>query len=125
MREYNQKLSEKVNAELRKRERTVRVQKRLIAISAVLILSILILLGTGIHAFASSKYEPKTVYKYYTSIQVEKGDTLWTIADEYIDDYPVDKTDYIKEVRELNKLQNDVIHAGDYIIVACYSTEKR
>jgi cell division protein YceG involved in septum cleavage len=125
MREYNQKLSEKVNAELRKRERTVLVQKRLIAISAVLILSILILLGTGIHAFASSKSEPKTIYKYYTSIQVEKGDTLWTIADEYMDGYAIDKTDYIKEVRELNKLQNDVIHAGDYIIVACYSTEKR
>jgi cell division protein YceG involved in septum cleavage len=125
MRAYNQKLSSKVNAQLNSRERTVRIQKRFIAIAVVLILSIMILLGTSIHAFASSRNEQKTLYKYYTSIQVEQGDTLWSIADAYIAGYPIDKSDYIEEVCELNHLQNDEIHAGAYIVVACYSTEKR
>jgi cell division protein YceG involved in septum cleavage len=125
MRAYNHKLSKEVNAQLSRRARTVHIQKRFIAIAGVLILSIMILLGTSIHAFASSQNEQKPVYKYYTSIQVEKGDTLWTIADEYIAGYPVDKTEYIMEVCELNQLQNDVIHAGEYIVVAQYSTEKR
>jgi cell division protein YceG involved in septum cleavage len=123
MRAYNDKLSEKVNSQLNRRERTVRFQKRFIALAGVLILSIMILLCTSIRAFAGSKNEPKPVYKYYTSVMVENGDTLWSIADKYADGYSVDKADYIAEVRELNHLQDDVIHYGEYIVVAYYSTD--
>ena len=125
MRVYNDKLSERVNAQLNRRERTVRIQKRFLAIAGILLVSILILLGTSIRAFASSHDDSKPVYKYYTSVMVESGDTLWSLADEYIDEYGIDKTDYIKEVCELNHLQNDEIHSGEYLVVAYYSTERR
>lgn len=125
MRVYNDKLSEKVNAQLNRRERTVRIQKRFLAIAGILLVSILILLGTSIRAFASSHSDSKPVYKYYTSVMVESGDTLWSLADEYIDEYDIDKTDYIKEVCELNHLQNDEIHSGEYLVVAYYSAERR
>lgn len=122
-RQYNDKLSEKINAQLNRREHTVRIQKRLIAITGILLVSIMILLGTSIRAFASSQNERKTVYKYYTSIEVASGDTLWDLADEFIDGYQIDKTEYIKEVCKLNHLQNTEIHAGEHIVVAYYSTD--
>lgn len=123
MRAYNDKLSEKVNSQLAKRERTVRFQKRFIAIAGILIISLAIILGTSIRAFASSHNEKKQIYKYYTSVEVESGDTLWSLADNYIAQYNIDKTDYISEVCSLNQLQDGQIHAGQHIIVAYYSTE--
>lgn len=125
MRAYNDKLSSKVNAQLNKRERTVRHQKRFIAIAAILCTSIIILLGTSIKAFASSYNNAKPVYKYYTSVLVENGDTLWSLANDYIGDYGFDKSEYIEEVCELNQLQNAKIHAGQYIVLAYYSTERK
>lgn len=125
MRAYNDKLSERVNAQLNRRERAVRLQKRFLAISGILIVSILILLGTSIRAFASSQNEKKPVYKYYTSVMVENGDTLWSLADTYMEGSDTDKNDYIKEIKDLNQLQNDEIHAGQYIVLAYYSTEKQ
>jgi cell division protein YceG involved in septum cleavage len=124
MRAYNDKLSEKVNAQLSRRERKVRHQKRFIVFSGVLILSIMILLGTSIHAFAGSK-NAQPVYKYYTSVRVEKGDTLWSVADKYIDASQTDKASYIQEISELNHLSDDEIRAGEYLVVAYYSTEKK
>ena len=65
--------------------------------------------------------------KYYTSIMVAYGDTLWEIADEYIDysEYK-DKETYIAEVKSINHLNADSdIKAGQYLIVPYYSCEQR
>jgi cell division protein YceG involved in septum cleavage len=125
MRKYNHKLSREINTQLSRRERTVRLQRRVIAIAGILIFSIMVLLGTGIRAFAGSRHEPETVYKYYTSVLVEKGDTLWSIADTYMDSTQTDRASYIREISELNQLQDGAIHAGEYIVVAYYSTERK
>lgn len=64
-------------------------------------------------------------FKYYTSIMVAYGDTLWELADEYIDynEYK-DKEAYIAEVKNINHLDADSdIKAGQYLIVPYYSNE--
>ena len=122
MRAYNNNISAKANESLAKRERTVRLQKRVIFITLVTIVSLIILLGSSIHALASSN-DNRPVNKYYTSITVEDGDTLWNIADEYISGYNVDKTDYIDEISELNNLSDGNIHAGQSIVVAYYTRD--
>lgn len=122
MRTYNNNISAKANESLAKRERTVRLQKRVIFITLVTIVSLIILLGSSIHALASSN-DNRPVNKYYTSITVEDGDTLWDIADEYISGYNVDKTDYIDEISELNNLSDGNIHAGQSIVVAYYTRD--
>ena len=61
-------------------------------------------------------------YKYYTSIEVQKGDTLWTIAQQYADD-DADYASYIEEVKEMNQLTSDTIHAGEYLTVSYSSNE--
>lgn len=63
-------------------------------------------------------------YKYYKSIIISNGDTLWSIAQEYMDEEHYDSTnDYINEVRKLNALGNEDIHYGEYLIVPYYTDE--
>lgn len=122
MRAYNNNISAKANESLTKRERAVKMQKRIIFITLVTIVSLIILLGSSIHALASLN-DNRPVNKYYTSITVEDGDTLWDIADEYISGYNVDKADYVNEISELNNLSDGNIHAGQSIVVAYYSRD--
>lgn len=64
-------------------------------------------------------------YKYYISVQVEEGDTLWSIAEDYMTVEYDTIGDYISEVKRINNLGDDTIYAGNYIIVPHYSNEKR
>lgn len=123
MRKYNYKISERANESLKKREAIVRAQKGIIAVVVIIIVSLALLLGTGIRALASSKEDPAAYNKYYKSVRVETGDTLWTIADEYIQNLNIDKMEYIEEICELNKMDGDYIQAGEYIVVAYYSKD--
>ena len=123
MRKYNSKISERANESLRKREMVVRRQRAVFVIVFVLLISIGILLGTSVNALASSKKDISSYNKYYTSIKIESGDTLWTIVDEYIDNLDVSKAEYIDEICQINEISEDEIHAGDYIVVPYYSDE--
>ena len=123
MRKYNHKISERANESLRKREAVVRRQRGIFAIAIIVIVSLGILLGSSINALASSEADIASYNKYYTSIRVESGDTLWTIADEYVEGFNISKSDYIAEVCQLNQISENEIHAGDYIVVPYYSQE--
>ena len=123
MRKYNNKISERANKSLQKREAVVRRQKGLLAVVIIVLISLGVLLGGSINALASSKADIASYNKYYTSIRVESGDTLWSIADEYIADFNLSKEDYIKEICQLNHISEDDIHAGEYIIIPYYSHE--
>lgn len=63
-------------------------------------------------------------YKYYTSIQVQTGDTLWDIAHTYCTTEYNSISDYIEEVCSINHISSgDEIHSGQYITVPYYSHE--
>ena len=64
-------------------------------------------------------------YKYYTSIEVEAGDTLLTIADQYMTAGYKDKKTYVNEVMSINGLADSRIHAGEYLTVPYYSYVRR
>lgn len=123
MRKYNHKISEKANRSLQKREAVVRRQRGLFAVVIIVLISFGILLGGSINALASSKADVASYNKYYTSIRIESGDTLWSIADKYVSDFNLTKEDYIKEICQLNHISEDDIHAGAYIIIPYYSKE--
>ena len=71
---------------------------------------------------ASSVNEP---YKYYTSVQVKQGDSLWSIASSYLTAECGEVSDYINEIKELNHLSNDAIHAGEYLLIPYYEPFKQ
>ena len=62
-------------------------------------------------------------HKYFVSIQVEADDTLWSIADKYMTEEYASKSEYISEVKSINNMSGDTIHAGSYIVVPVYSND--
>ena len=61
--------------------------------------------------------------KTVISIEVKKGDTLWSIASRYYSDEYDSMNTYIDEIRDCNGLSSDTIHSGNYIIVPYYEDE--
>lgn len=63
-----------------------------------------------------------TVYnRYYTTIEVEKGDTLWSIAKTYYHHSGMSVREYVYEVKLINGMVSDEIHAGNMISVEYYA----
>lgn len=58
-------------------------------------------------------------YKYFHKIYVDSGDTLWSIASENKSEKE-STTDYIKEVKSINKLKSDDLYAGQMLVVPYY-----
>lgn len=54
---------------------------------------------------------------YYKSIEIQAGDSLWTIAEEYAPCTGVTTKEYIKVLKQMNHLKKDVIHAGNHLTV--------
>ena len=71
-------------------------------------------------AFSSFADAHNTREKYYTSVMVESGDTLWTLADKYGSVEYRDYNAYINEVKEMNHISSDDIHAGSYLVLPYY-----
>lgn len=95
-------------------------QKR-IAVLFCAIIAVVMICSITFGTINAQAAPSKTTNKYYTSIQIESGDTLWAIADEYITDDYTDMNEYIREVCSINHISEDEIHAGQYIVVPYYA----
>ena len=72
----------------------------------------------------ASELEHGAEYKYYKSIAVTKGDTLWSIAKENMDkDHYKSVSEYVSEIKIMNAMKSDSIVSGSYIIIPYYSSE--
>lgn len=59
--------------------------------------------------------------KCYKSIEIQPGDTLWSIAEEYMtEEYPSVNA-YVKEVKEINGFNGNTIYEGCYLMVPYYT----
>ena len=54
-------------------------------------------------------------------MEIQRGDTLWSIASTYISDEYKDLNEYIDEIMISNGMSSDIIQAGKYIIVPYYA----
>lgn len=76
----------------------------------------------GFKAKAQSNKE-EVFCKYYKSVAVTQGDTLWNYAKDYADSSFYGSYDsYISEVMDINHLKNDKIVCGQHIILPYYSS---
>ena len=73
---------------------------------------------------AETRESDTVYYKYYTNVEVQSGDTLWSLAEVYMDENYASRDEYIREVKQVNHLsKGDTIVSGEYLILPYYSTE--
>lgn len=90
----------------------------------VLTLCLIVTTSVAVSSFRSNaKGDPaKETYRYYKSITVSERDTLWSIAETYMDEMHYDSIqDYINDVMYINNLKNDAIYADAHLIVPYYA----
>lgn len=109
----------------RKRRKQLILRRRITFCAITLCL--VTLLTLSVHAFSSSANTGKDElkFKYYTNIEVKYGETLWSIAEDYMDGQEYKNiAAYIEEVASINHMQADTtIKAGQTLIVPYYSAE--
>ena len=106
----------------KKKNKKGRAKQRFLKI--VLCLAIFAVTAAVIIAVKSSRTtadESLELNKYYTSITVESGDTLWDIAREYKKSETSDINSYIDEIKSINNLTSDNITAGQNLIIVYYA----
>lgn len=55
---------------------------------------------------------------YYKSVLVHSGDSLWSIAEEYMSDEYDSIESYVAELKRINSLKTNNIQANQHILVA-------
>lgn len=102
-----------------------RLRKRIRGIITGFIIALIGCMSFG--AFFVSAHEgtlsDQTVYKYYKSIEIQPGDTLWDIAEETMTSEYDSIPEYVEVLKEMNALESDRIEAGQYLVIAYNDTE--
>lgn len=113
--------------ELQKRMKERRI--RVIVTSFITVGLAILVACTAVNSYKEKQYkeELSQYYKYFTSVEVNWGDTVWTIYDKVCEDYPETATyhrdDFIKEVRSINHLNYDYdITSGENIVIPYFSS---
>lgn len=114
--------------ELRSYRRVLRLRRerrrKTLAVSLTAIATFCMIMIFAV-SYSTIKSSANSGFKYYTRITVEAGESLWDIADEFIDyDIYESKNSYITEVQSINHLdESGTIVAGQTLVVPYYSSE--
>lgn len=65
----------------------------------------------------------RQMYKYYTVVEADQGDSLWSIAEDHMSPGYQDCNELIDEMASINHLNSTHIEAGQKIVVPYFSTE--
>ncbi len=107
----------------------ISAKNRYMIIAAAVLVTVLVLFA-GVFAIRSKagspdEYDDTVYYKYTTMYRVCAGDTLTSIAEQYMDETHYSSvSEYVSEVRQMNQMYfTDEIKAGELISICYYSTE--
>lgn len=107
-----------------RRSREVARKRVIVLLATVLLITVgSILFGNCFSVAQGSAKASEQNYKYYKSIVIEKGDTLWNIAKEYRTDAYDSTQEYMEELIRVNNLSSDQIHEGQHLLIAYFDTE--
>ncbi len=89
----------------------------------VMTLCLIVTTSVAVSSFRSNAKNDtsKETYKYYKSIVVSDSDTLWSLAETYMDEEHYESVSaYIRDVMRINNLTSDAIYADAHLIVPYY-----
>lgn len=108
-----------------RRKKQVAKRKMILLLATVMIITIGSIAFGSIFSAAQDDQDKTPRYKYYKSIIIEQGDSLWSIAEEYVtSDYSCTR-EYVDELKQLNGLHSEQIRAGEHLMIAYYDTEMK
>ena len=105
-----------------RRRRIVRRQFALLMLVLTIIVFALVFMANSFMSDAQSdNFTPE--YKYYKSVTVHTGDTIWDIAsDNYSAEHYDNIAKYISEIKELNNISDTTkVYAGECIVIPYYA----
>ena len=116
------------NSERRIRNNRIKRQRQLRRNICMCLFTVLLVISLSFILFSfrtrAQGSKDEIMYKYYKSIMVDEGDSLWKYAGLYGDkQYYATPDDYIKEVMSMNFLEDETIISGQYLILPYYSPE--
>ena len=81
--------------------------------------AIILILVFSIKGSANSAAAEKENIRYI-SIEVNSGDSLWSISGEYAESCGLDIREYVEKLKKINRLNSDKINEGmSLIVVTC------
>ncbi len=98
-------------------------RRRIVLFTIISIITILFI-AVFLSSFTANASESEVTNKYYTSICLQDGDSLWSIADEYMTSEYRNQNEYINEVKQLNHLSSDTIHEGQHLMIPYYAIDR-
>ncbi|MDR2889147.1 MAG: LysM peptidoglycan-binding domain-containing protein [Lachnospiraceae bacterium] len=106
-----------------KKRRVARLKRKIMISTMILILVAAFSVTLGSIFVQAKATDQLPSHKYFTSIEVGAGDTLWSIANDNISlTHYASIGDYIDEVLQINNLSGDEINAGQHLIIPYYSS---
>ena len=101
---------------VRREQHTLRNQFLIGIVTIFLIFTCCVLFG-NILSSAQDSTTQRSSYSY-ESITIKTGDTLWSIAEEYMTDQFDTVPEYVAELKRVNSLVSDDIQSGSKLIVS-------
>lgn len=100
------------------------VSRRLHTVLIIITAMLLSFILTGVIVHARNSNDTGICTPYYTNVTVKQGETLWSIAERYID-YGVSDSiyEYMDQLTRLNHLTSDNIYEGQKLVVVYYQHE--
>lgn len=89
----------------------------------VMVVLICLLFGSLFVSAHEDTADTDTIYKYYKSIEIQPGDTLWDIAESTMTSEYDSVQEYVQVLKDMNNLESDDIQAGQYLMIAYNDTE--
>ena len=111
----------KAKHEIRKKQ--VRRNILLLILSTIILSSLLVFFASMSIQASDMEHQQQVSYKYFKSIYITQGDTLWSIAEANMDEHYSSQKEYINEVKRMNSLTSDHIVCGSYLIIPYFSSE--
>ena len=108
---------------IKKNERHIRSMLVLFIATVFIVFATCALFGNLLISAHEKRSEEPVNFKYYKSIEIQPGDTLWDIAEEYITEDYRSVSEYVMVLKEMNSLSTDDIQAGQNLMIAYNDTE--
>lgn len=96
------------------------MNKKKAVFTSMMISGIILILSIFTIPNTVSAHGSKVRERQIISVEIQEGDSLWSLAKEYYTSEYKSIRNYVKEIKQTNELTSDTIHTGCYLVIPRY-----